>query len=146
MDKRIDILKDERLKQQHFPVPEGYFEEFPGRMMQRIHQEGLKPVSRRHKISFHPWMSWASAAAAVLLVAWLGIRTFLPTTDREDLLAQKMQFMVEYYGEDLNEAILAGYLEDQDILLTAGENLEIDDLIYYHPDHAESLVYESIMH
>jgi len=81
-----------------------------------------------------------------LLVAWLGIRTFTPTIGHEDFLADKMRFMVEYYGDDLNEAILAGYLEDQDSQLTASENLELEDLIFYHPDHAESLVYESIMH
>jgi hypothetical protein len=146
MDKRIDILKDERLKQNHLSVPEGYFEEFPRRMMERIHQESRQRAQHHRKLSINPWMTWASAAAAVLLVAWLGIRTFMPTSGREDFLAEKMRFMVEYYGDDLNEATLAGYLEDQDFQLTAGGNLELEDLIFYHPDHAESLVYESIMH
>lgn len=146
MNKQSDILNDGRFKRNHLSVPEGYFEGFPGRMMERIQrEEAIKVLPRRHFSNPH-WVTWTSAAAAILLVAWLGIRTFLPNNGQSDYLADKVQFMVEYYGDDLNVSILAGYLEDEDIQLTSNGSEETENLIFYHPDQAESLIYESLMH
>ncbi len=145
MDKHNTILDYERLKKQHLSVPEGYFDELPGRVMARIRQESVCPIPYQRRRVSQPWMAWVSAAAVVILVAWLGIRTINRVPAQDDLLADKMQFMIEFYGQDLNEAILAGYMEDQDIQLSTNVNQDAQDLIFYHPDQVESLLYESIL-
>jgi hypothetical protein len=64
---KTSFLEDESLKRHPFRVPEGYFENFPGRLRQRIREEGEKhvpvfrlPGSTRIRIV---------AAAAVILLA-----------------------------------------------------------------------------
>jgi len=61
------ILQDETLKQHPFTVPEGYFENFAGRLNRRIREEEEKQVPVRRLRS--PDRFRVAMAAAVILLA-----------------------------------------------------------------------------
>ncbi len=146
MNKQHDILEDKHFRDTGFSVPEGYFDDFPERMIERIRLE--QPLRVKHKqLGFYrPWMTWVSGVAAILVIGWIGFRVLIQRPSEEALFQDRLEFLVEYSGNELNEALLAGYIEEKGIVLTNQDNTEIDNFIRNNPDQAEELIYESIIY
>ena len=107
MDKKID-----------FKVPDGYFENLPLKIQQRIEIE-----KKEAKTFTLPTWSYALAASALLIMAFV-ILFQNPSPSAEKLLAE------------VSEEALIAYLDD----------IEIDeyDLVSALPDHAEDLPFNEI--
>ena len=83
-------------KTEHYQIPENYFEELPGRVMQNIKQE----KQRRKTI-----ITSAVAAVACLAVA-VGVFFTLNTPEKGTVITQTEQealetFAADYYSEEL---------------------------------------------
>jgi hypothetical protein len=137
------IWENDQFRKDPFAVPEGYFAGFPDRMMERIHEADLVVEPARVRI-LRPWMAWVSGIAAVLVIGWFGIRTFYQKPLQEVTIQENIALFVDFYGEELHEGELAGFIEDHEIDLKKQSDVEVNDLIQMEPDLAEEYIFESI--
>lgn len=143
MDKEKYIWENDRFRKDPYQVPDGYFAGFTERMMERVKQEPvIMTVERRRLI--RPWMAWISGVAAVLLLGWFGLRTFYFKPMQEVRLQESIALFVDFYGQELHEGDLAGYIEDNKIDVLNKTSTEIDEMIQIEPDQAEEYIMESI--
>ena len=123
------MIQEEKIIREHdsgrrpFKVPEGYFEGFTERMMNRLADEGLlsEPVEQQTRVVKLPlWrrtLRYAAAVAAVAVCvggAWLyGVRN--PAGDGAQLAAQTETPALEYSEEDINAILDYELVDNQHI-------------------------------
>lgn len=109
-DHKDEDMSDMDKKKNIYKVPEGYFDELPGKIQAKIHSETNEKPSKQ--IWLNTSVRYAVAAAIVLLIAWWGI--FRPSTieiaDPDKLLSE------------IPTAELVAYIETSD--MTADEILD----------------------
>ena len=98
-----------------FVVPEGYFENFTSRMMDRVKSEGLMtsetPATRRTVVKLQLWQKWSryAAVAAIVVASFAGGWFFYRQSARNDVgeqfMAQGDQGDFYYTEDDLNAAL-----------------------------------------
>jgi len=143
MNTNKNILEDIRDGKDPFKVPEDYFMNFPDRMMERINHSDIQvPVSRKRIL--RPWMAWVSGIAAVLVIGWFGLGNYYFKPLQEDRFQEGIALFVDYYGGELHEGQLAGYIEENKIELTDQSALVENALIQIEPGLAEEYIYESV--
>lgn len=101
-------------KTEHYSVPENYFEELPGRVMQNIKREQHK---RRTIISS------AIAAVAVLVIA-VGIFFTYNTPEEDPTITQTQQLAATDEEEELLETIATDYYSDELAMMDYYQYLE----------------------
>jgi len=126
MDRKRPDLQLEKLKNNPFDVPEGYFESFSERLQQRIEKEG-KPVPARKIGTVTRWVAMAAAVLAAALIT-TSILRLTTSQSAEELypdiaLLEQMQildddlFLYELLGDaelvelDENEAFASQAIE-----------------------------------
>jgi hypothetical protein len=123
------MIQEEKIIREHdsgrrpFKVPEGYFEGFTERMMNRLADEGLlsEPVEHQTRVAKLPlWrrtLRYAAAVAAVAVCvggAWLyGVRN--PAGDGAQLAAQTETPAFDYSEEDINAILDYELVDNQHI-------------------------------
>ncbi len=102
----LNELKKKGLNQDPFPAPEGYFNDFPQRMLQQIEEEA--ETEKGKVISLSSRWYYAAAAIVVLVVAvWL-INPFQTDTTP---IAETNQNEVQNLLAEVNEQDLIDYLQ-----------------------------------
>ena len=101
-------------KTEHYSVPENYFEELPGRVMQNIKREQHK---RRTIISS------AIAAVAVLVIA-VGIFFTYNTPEEDPTITQTQQLAATDEEEELLETIATDYYSEELAMMDYYEYLQ----------------------
>ncbi len=130
-------------KENVFRVPDGYFEEFPGKLMERIGRQGerqkvLPPYRRLFKSQF----AIAAAIVVFAVLGYLSIRYFVPDGVNRKLSPQEIAEYMEYYASDLDEELYYEVLDEIEAEETADHEYE-DLVIDYLLDH--DIDYQSIM-
>lgn len=143
MNKENYIWENDRFRKDPYQVPEGYFAEFPDRMMDRIDLE-MKKSSGAAKHLLRPWMAWVSGVAAFLVFGWFGIRTFYIQPLQETRYQEDISMLVEFYSQELHEGQLASYFADNKIDLELQSQEDASFIIQIDPDLAEEYIYESV--
>lgn len=119
-------------KQMPFEVPEGYFEELPGKVLDRIHEKPQRVIGFRQRI-----VQLSAAAAILILLAFSAVQ-FLFSPDTE--IATDALTLNEIYAynldnmAELEDAYLISFLE--------AENLTYSDLM---EDETSEISDEAIM-
>lgn len=90
-------------KTEHYQIPENYFEELPGKVMQKIHEEKNK---RRR------WISSAVAAVAVLAVA-VGLFFTYNAPDKGTPVTQTQQVVTASTEEEILESVATEYYSEE---------------------------------
>ena len=133
MDRKKPDLQQEELKNHPFGVPEGYFESFPERLMQRIKEEKSSRVPVRKIGTATRWMAMAAAMLAAALITTSIIR--LTTSQGADgadsemaLLEQLQIFDDDRYIYDLMVEEAPKLNEDEAFASQAIEYLAINDV------------------
>jgi hypothetical protein len=142
MDEEKYIWEKEGFRKDPYRVPEGYFADFAGKVMERLKDEA--PIQERNVRLFRPWMAWVSGAAALIIVGWMGIRNYYWMPLQENRFQESIALMVDYYGEELHEGELAGYFEDNRIEVLGQGAADMMQVIQIEPDMAEEYIYESV--
>jgi hypothetical protein len=143
MNKDKYIWEVDRFRKDPYKVPEGYFDNFPDRMMERINQSGA--VVHPGRISMNrSWIVWASGIAAVMVIGWFGFRNYYWKPLQEERFQENIALFVDFYGEELHEGQLAGYFEDNKIDLAKQATSDWSELVQIDPDLAEEYIYESV--
>ena len=70
-------LENEKLKRISFEVPEGYFDDLPMRINDKI----IVAAKPKPSFIFSPALSWATSVLAIVLVATLWFKPFISTND-----------------------------------------------------------------
>ncbi len=138
-----NIWESEPFRKNPYQVPDGYFAGFPDRMMERLNKDVILAVPQNKRI-FRPWMAWVSGIAAILVIGWFGVRTFYWNPLQEVRFQENIALFVDFYGEELHEGDLAGYIEDNKIDLIKQPSADVNELIQIEPDQAEEYIMESI--
>ncbi|MFA6127401.1 MAG: hypothetical protein WC699_08860 [Bacteroidales bacterium] len=126
-----------------YHLPEGYFTDFPDRMLDLVRQSDIL-AAREKKSMIRPWMAWASGIAAVLTIGWFGVRTYYWKPMQEVRFQESIALMVDFYDGELHEDQLAGYFEENKIDLVKQSGNEVNALIQIEPDLAEEYIYETV--
>jgi hypothetical protein len=138
------IWENDRFRKDPYKVPEGYFEGFPDRLMDRLNQSSsLQTTPEKHRM-IRPWMAWVSGIAAIIVLGWFGVRNFYWKPLQEVRFQENITLFVDYYGEELHEGELAGFIEDNKIDFTKSSSNEMNELIQIEPDLAEEYIFESV--
>ncbi len=127
-----------------FSIPEGYFESLGDRIISRIDPVSEAPVAERRSL-VRPWMTWVSGIAAVLVLGWFGLREFYLKPHQETQIQESLSHFSDYYGEELNEGQLAGFVADYEVEVSFQTQVDYQDLINAEPESTEELIYESII-
>ncbi len=116
-----------------FRVPDGYFENFKDRLMDRIHQEQVnEPRKSAKKINLRPFIGIAAAIAGISLAIYILLQTVSVNQNHENIY--DIAFL-EKNGIFLDESILVEELPlsddfdlnewDEDVLVYLASN-EVD--------------------
>ncbi len=143
MDNNKYIWENDRFNKNPFKVPDGYFEGFPDRMLELLNQEVISAEAEKRRF-IRPWMAWVSGVAAVLMLGWFGVRTYYWKPLQEVRYQENVAMFVDFYGEELHEGDLAGYIVDNKIDILKPAATEVNELIQIEPDQAEEYILESI--
>ena len=96
-----------------YKVPEGYFEDFEGRMMDLI-SEKSETVQKR--LIPYGVIRWVSGVAAVLLIGFIGINQFY-LKPQKNLLDQEAMFtVIEYFAQSMDDTYITELLAENDVL------------------------------
>lgn len=143
MENEQYIWERDHFKKDPFRIPDHYFDEFADRLMDRILSE-TGTSQKERKLRFSPWVAWVSGIAAVLVAGWFGFNSFYRDSVQETRYQENLSFLVDYYGEELHEGQLAGFLADNGLFVGSITGSDFDDLIQEDPALAEEIVYESV--
>ncbi len=95
-------------KEEHYQVPEGYFEQFPKQVMNTIHKE----KARKRNI----WLSSVAAVAAVVICSFTVIQYIQRDKQQEAEITQSVQpestvedQMIDYYSDELAQMDYLNY-------------------------------------
>lgn len=127
------MKKSDKLKENIFHAPEGYFEQLPGRIQERIQQE-----DHANKTAIFPRWTYA-AAASVLVLLIAGIFFYTQSDLPADTVASEQEIeqllasvsdeeLMDYLQNDAQVSTLELVLteeEQQEILLQGLESYEI---------------------
>lgn len=122
----------EFLKKDSFMVPDGYFDQLPDQIMQRIGEEETVKV-RSHRLPKR-WLVWASTAAAVLVMGWFGIRHLYWLPLQEQRIEQEIAWLVEAYPDVMHEGTLVDYVLEAGIETEELFEDPIDMGLEYNPE------------
>ena len=106
-----------------FVVPAGFFERFP-------HQVGDAIASRqgRRQGAWQPWMRWAFALPALLLLLWVGLRSLPGPAGEQVAQVAGLQDTMPDELSGLADVDLAAYVEEEaGAIDLAGVNVELND-------------------
>jgi hypothetical protein len=101
-------------KQMPFDVPEDYFDQLPGKILDRIHE---KPVQR---IGFrHPLVQLATAASILILISFSAVQLlFNPAAEVNTIESYSINELYQYNLDnmaELEDSYLISFLEDENI-------------------------------
>src|SRR5665647_1457398 len=89
-DENIENQSGNRKKDQPFNVPEGYFENFADRLMARIEEEEQPDKKRSLFFYLKPVLMMAASFAFVMLLVYVPIKKFFPSTGKAYLAQQSV--------------------------------------------------------
>lgn len=144
--KEIFAMKTERNWQemrragQSFKVPEGYFDQFEDKLMERI-----KEGSEKKKVRFlNPKLvRWVSGVAAVLLIGFVGFQQLHLKPQQIEMDQESMYAVIEFYAQDLDDTYLAEFMAENDVFAEEELNADNDLLDYMGVD--ELAIIEAIV-
>ena len=131
------------MKENVFRAPDGYFEEFPGKLMEQIAHQGdrqeiLGPLRRFLK----PPLAIAAAILVFAILGYLSIRYLFSDGVNQEFSSQEIAEYIEYYSSDLDEGLYYEVLDEIEVDETVDIDYE-EIIIDYLLD--QGIDYQSIM-
>ena len=101
-------------KTEHYQIPENYFEELPGKVMQKIKDEQIR---RRRLIS-------SAVAAVALLAVAVGLFFTYNTPDEGTAITQTEQVVTASSEEEILESVATDYYSEELAMMDYYEYLQ----------------------
>ncbi len=100
-------------KENVFRIPDGYFEEFPGKMMERInHQEERQQVVHPVRRLIRSPLTIAASIVVFAVLGYLSVRYLMSDGINQQLSSQEIAEYIEYYASDLDEGVYYEVLDE----------------------------------
>ncbi len=114
-DKNIEHIPNKASGREDFRVPEGYFEQLPGRVMEEIRSGEKDRVteSKPALLRINPVFAMAAAVIAFAVIGYFFVQ-YLHTSDTPAVMSDHI---VSYSSlpDDINEDVLYEYIEKENI-------------------------------
>jgi len=125
---------------QPFKVPDGYFDHFENRMMDRIKEE-----SEEKKVRFlsPKVVRWVSGVAAVMLIGFVGFQQLHLKPQKIQMDQEAMYAVIEFYAQDLDDVSFAELMAENDAFNE--EELSSEDDLLDYMDVDELAIIEAIV-
>lgn len=96
-----------------FSVPRGYFESFPGKIVDRLQKEKVVPLSPAERIwqVLQPQLALVAAITGFAVLGYIGFRSFTQTRD-EWLSTDHISEYVDNYSWEFNDYHLLSLIDD----------------------------------
>jgi hypothetical protein len=117
-----------------FEVPDQYFDEFPGKIRDRISSDaGAGESSGRGPVrTLRPWMAAAAVFIGMLAVGYTGFRILAERSGGPYLSGDELIENMEYFSHELDEDLLITAILESDIILAdETPDPESDEIIQY---------------
>ncbi|HZK97989.1 MAG TPA: hypothetical protein VFC67_27555 [Prolixibacteraceae bacterium] len=124
-DENIENKSGNRKKDQPFNVPEGYFENFADRLMARIEEEEQPDKKRSLFFYLKPALMMAASFAFVMLLVYVPIKKFLPSTGIAEVSQQKVKTDSVDAASGL-PATLISYFSESQFMLAVTDMTELE--------------------
>jgi hypothetical protein len=128
-DPEIRNLPEGMKKDQPFSVPEGYFANFPSRIMDRLSNEKKQPVHLKKSRILKPWLAMAAALAAIILVGYLIIRFNNNEGKTEQI--QDYADVIDYYIYDFDDETISAVFNGETDLNYLNNIYKEDEIVNY---------------
>ena len=118
-------------KEAPFVVPEGYFDNLPGRLMEKIHEENKKQEQKnsiRLNTFFNPQLSIAASLILFAILSYFTITYVLNSKHKQDT-SQYFAELVENEIEDYDLLLLMEALDEANNFYLEEYNIELDEEI-----------------
>jgi len=135
-DENIENQSGNRKKDQPFNVPEGYFENFADRLMARIEEEEQPDKKRSLFFYLKPVLMMAASFAFVMLLVYVPIKKFFPSTGIVDVSQQKVK-TDSVDAASLLPATLISYFSESQFMLAVTDMTELEPDTLSNDDLAE---------
>jgi hypothetical protein len=99
-------------KELPFTVPDNYFEDFPGRLRDRLSREHPVASSGRLVSLARPYLSVAAIIAGIVLITWFAYHQVNVSNRNVSLDNYELSDIVDYYLNDYDEDILISTLTE----------------------------------
>ncbi len=135
-DENIENKFGNRKKDQPFKVPEGYFETFADRLMARIEEEEQPDKKRSLFFYLKPVLMMAASFAFVMLLVYVPIKKFFPSTGIADVAQQKVK-TDSVDASSVVPATLISYFSESQFMLAVTDMTELEPDTLSNDDLAE---------
>jgi hypothetical protein len=103
-------------KENIYRVPEGYFEEFPMKMMERIGKQGERQQTKlTFRRFFKPQLVIAAAILAFAILGYLSVRYLFSDGIDPELSTQEIAEYFEYYSSEFEEELYYEVLDEMEV-------------------------------
>ncbi|MFO7923401.1 MAG: hypothetical protein R6U58_06885 [Bacteroidales bacterium] len=125
-----------------FSVPEGYFDSFPAKMMNRLEAEKPVTVSLKERIweALRPQLALAAAITGFALIGYLGFRSFIQT-DQDWLSDEQITEYINHYEHEFSDYYLLSLLEENEFYFDYEADTDLN-LYFDDPDMYIEYLYQ----
>ena len=136
-NKNIEQILKEGSKQNDFSVPEGYFEQLPGQIIEKInvHQEQKGGAPERSVFfRINPVVTMAAAVVAFAVIGYFYIHSL--HSSEKSVITTNAELISDILPEDVSEEALFEFVEKEQIfpLLTQTDDADTETIIDYLVD------------
>lgn len=122
-------------KKNNFEVPDGYFDTFSQRLLERLHPEKQPALLERVMVFIRPHLALATMMAGIFIIAFLGIKLFISEDIHTiDVTSIGMADMLEYELNEMDEISLMEMLAETENVneqVTSEDDEYVDQAIEY---------------
>lgn len=129
-DPEIQNLPEGMKKAPPFSVPEGYFENFHSRLMERIEQERKPGIFEKTYRSLKPGLAIAATIAAIILGGYAIIK-LSQNTGKKTEPVQEFADVIDYYIYDFDDETILTVFNGESDLNYLNNIYKEEDLVNY---------------
>ena len=126
-------------KEKTFVVPDGYFNDFPSKLLDKIHKEEQIPFRNKILISIRPKLYLAAVITGIILITYIGIKIISPVSNGYYYSVDQITEIIESNPYDY---LFLDALEDT-IPEEINDDLYTDEIINFLLE--ENIDYETII-
>jgi len=129
-NREIKDLPEGVKKELPFSVPEGYFENFPSRIKERLESERKPRFLKKPYMSLRPGLAIAATLAALILAGYAIIKLNFDNSIKTES-AQEFAEIIEYYIYDFDDETIAAVFNEENDLHYLNNTFEEEEIINY---------------
>lgn len=129
-DQKYQTRLDNLNKELPFSVPENYFDDFPGRLQERMQAESKTGLFRKTYELVRPQLALAAAIAAFVVIGYTTVKLIMNDNGTTNNVVE-IADVINYYIDDFDDELLISTLSEEDGIDWLNTSMENDDILDY---------------